>query len=1537
VAAHEFPASFGQRRMWLLAEMNPGAPAYNITRALWLDGPLEVGALQQAFDAARARHQTLRTTFRNESGVPVQVIEDEPGAQPLLVTSVEQYAPPERATAALDVIRRHARIPFDLATGPLLRAAAVRLAADSHVLALVMHDIIADGWSFRLLFDELSADYEAIRLGGPPVADEPPAQYADFARWQLQHDADGGYASDARFWQAELTDARTALLLPTDRPYPARPTFAAQYVNGPLDRGLASAMREVAVRNGSTLAAVLLAAYAVVLSRLTGCDDLLIAVPMAARTRPETESVVGPFLNTVPVRVRIDRDATLSRLVRAVHAATARAQGHQDLPFARVVELVGPGRDQARLPLGQVMFATEESWSVPDRGGLRWRPERVENGTARFEIELTVTDAAEGPQVRVGYNSDLFDPATGQLVADGFVAILRSLRDDPDLPVANAHIMSPDVLALVTADWPDAGPVADPDATALALLRAACTGDSVVATGRDGELTGAGIRDLAGAITAALRAHGTGIGDRVAILLSRGARLLPAILGVWSAGASFVPLDPADPGRRLAAMLADSGAAAIVVDGSAPEATGLPAAAAPIPVLDLAALASPAPDHADSRDPMPDLPPSATAITIFTSGPAARPTAVSLTHGGVAALLGAVRPLIALGPKDRFVAVSSFAFDIALVELLVPVLAGGRVVVAAGEQVRDAARLRELLTETGATAMQATPAAWRRLVDAGGIPAGVKVRMTGGEPLPRDLADTLSAGAGVRVWNLYGPTETTIYSGGDAVEPAPAPIEIGSTIAGTRLYVLDAGLRPVPPGVPGEIYIGGAGIARGYHGAPGLTAGRFVADPFSGVPGARMYRTGDLGRWRESGRIELAGRADRQIRIGGYRVESGEVEAALRSHEDVAEAVVSLRGAGQDVRIVGYLVTRAGAELSPDELRTYLREVLPDYMVPAAFVTLPALPLTGTGKTDYHALPEPDWGPADGPGPVAPRTPEEARIAAFVAELLELPAPAGVTDNFFLLGGQSLTAIELMERIRSAYSVDLPLKTLFSDPTVAGLAAAVAAAAGADAAGPAGPPRPADLGEQGGDRPLTVEPGGTHTRLPVSFGQQRLWFLDQLTPGEPTFNRPYSIWLDGPLDAGALQRAMDSVAARQAALRTSIVAFDGVPEQVVAESGTVPIERVDLSAEPDQAERIRQAESIAADRAGRPFDLARGPLMRAALVAAGPDRHLLILVMHHSISDSATMRIVMAELSAFYRAEKGGGAASLPSLWMEFGDYAVWQRDRLRGEELERLLSYWRGQLRGAPELLSLPADRPRPARQSSRGAVAAATLDAGTTARLAAVAHGIDTTLAMVFLTGFAATLSRYARQRDIVIGTQVAGRTHAELDQIAGMFANTVALRLSLADDPTFAGLLGRVKNATQDALAYAELPFEKLVEDLAPGGAGEDRSLAPAPIVQVQFVYGSLSVPPLDVPGISSHGQVLFTGTSRLDLTMYADTRDDQSTTLTMEYSTDRFDPPWADQFLRGMVTLLTHAAEAPGTAVADLPLRSNAEAGKLVAGR
>ena len=963
----------------------------------------------------------------------------------LEITSVEQLAAGERRQAALALVRDLARVPFDLAAAPLARATLVRLSPESHVLAVVMHHIVADGWSFRILFDELSADYEALSGGGDVVTEEPPIQYADFAIWQLEHAEDGGYALAERFWRTELAGATSTLSLPADRPYPARQTFAAQHIDAAIDAGLADALRKLAAQHGTTLFAVLLAAYAVVLARLTGSDDLLIAVPMAARTRPETEAVVGLFMNTVPIRIGVDRDGTLSELVRSVHSAIVRSMAQQELQFARIVELVRPERDPARLPLVQVSFVMAEPWTVPDRGGLRWRPELTETGTVKFEIELSVTEAAAGPRARVRYNADLFDATTGQLVADGFLTILRCLADDPDRVVANADIMPPAELALVTKAWPGSGQVADPGATAIGRLWAACDRDSVVASGTDGELTGHDVRELALRIAAALR--GVAVSDQVAILLARGARTLPAILGIWLLGAAYVPLDPIYPDQRLVTMLADSGAVAVVIDSDADDAPRLPPGASPITVVDLAALRC-GPLAAGRAGPL-ELPPSATALTIFTSGSTGRPKAVTVSQGNIAALLDAVQPMYGLGERDRLVAVSTFSFDVAQADLFVPVLAGGRVVVADAEQALDAMRLRQLLADSGATALQATPATWRMLIDSGGIPDGVRLRASVGEALPRELADVIGAGPDVRLWNLYGPTETTIYSGGDAV--GPGPIEIAACIAGDLLYVLDDRLRPVPPGVMGEVYIGGAGVTLGYHGAPGLTASRFVPDPIGGHPGGRLYRTGDLGRWRRSGRIELAGRADRQIKIRGYRIESGEVETVLRSQDDIAQAVVSVRGSGHDVRLVGYLVTRSGADQPPEGLRERLREVLPDYMVPAAFVVLTALPRTASGKIDHLRLPEPEWGA--GQGSVAPRTPVEARLADLFAELLALPAPAGISDNFFALGGHSLTATQLMARIRAVYGVDLPVRTLFSDPTVAGLAVALVAAGGA-AAGP---------------------------------------------------------------------------------------------------------------------------------------------------------------------------------------------------------------------------------------------------------------------------------------------------------------------------------------------------------------------------------------------------------------------------------------------------------------------------------------------------
>jgi amino acid adenylation domain-containing protein len=1055
VAQYEFPTSFGQRRMWLLAEMDPGEPTYNITWALWLDGALDVSALQQAWDAALDRHEALRTTFRNESGVPVQVIEDEPATPPLLVTSVEHRAAGERQQAARARIGQVAGAPFDLAAGPLVRAVLVRLSPDTHVLAVVMHHIVADGWSFRILFDELSADYEAISGGGGPVGAEPPIQYADFAIWQLEHAEEGGWAPAERFWRAELAGAPSSLPLPADGPYPARQTFAAGSIDTALDASLADALRDVAARHGTTLFAVLLAAYAIVLARLTGRDDLVIAVPMAARTQPETESVVGLFMNTVPVRIRIDRDGTLSDLVRAVHAAASRALAQQELPFARVVELVKPDRDPARLPLAQVMFAMEESWAVPDRGGLRWSPELMENGTAKFEIELTVTDAPAGPQVRVNYNTALFEPATARRLAGSMHAVLADLVARPltvtsDLAVADEHETTE------LARWNATGkPSPAAEGVTLRELfeqQARRTPDAVAVAGEQGSLSYAQLDGAADLIAHRLAGERVTSESVVAVLAERSAGLVTALLGVIKAGAAYLPLDPEYPAERLAYLLADSGAGAVLAQrdlgGLLPEpgppvlyledAPGWPAGAA-------------GGDRAAAAE-------DSAAYLIYTSGSTGHPKGVINTHRGLLNRLGWMRSALSFGAADVVLQKTPASFDVSVWEFFLPLITGATLALARPGGHRDPGYLREVIASSGVTVLHFVPSMLNAfLADEGRADddaraascATLRHIVCSGEELPAALARRcLEALPHASLHNYYGPTEAavdvTTWRATPSALAGRSRVPIGGPVSNVRMYVLDEQLRQVPVGVAGELHIGGVQVARGYHRRPALTAQRFLPDPF-GPAGSRLYATGDHGRWRPDGTIEFLGRADGQVKLRGMRIELGEIEAALRGQPGVRDAAVTVKEISPgDRRLVGYV---SGAT-APDAaaLRTALTATLPEYMVPAAFVLLDALPLTGSGKADHRALPEPDWGVVPGQVPVAPRTPTESRLAAILAELLTLSAPVGVSDNFFALGGHSLTATRLMARIRADFGVDLPIRMLFTDPTVAGLAAALAAA-----------------------------------------------------------------------------------------------------------------------------------------------------------------------------------------------------------------------------------------------------------------------------------------------------------------------------------------------------------------------------------------------------------------------------------------------------------------------------------------------------------
>ncbi|HXS64277.1 MAG TPA: amino acid adenylation domain-containing protein [Streptosporangiaceae bacterium] len=1051
MAKYEFPASLAQRWMWLLAEMDPGEPTYNIPWALWLDGVLDVSALQQAWDAALVRHEALRTTFRNASGVPVQVVGDEPDPWPLVATSVEHLATDEREPAALAMIRDLARIPFDLATGPLVRTALIRLAPESHVLAVIMHHIVADGWTFRILFGELSADYEAIGSGGGPVAIEPPIQYVDFAIWQTEHAQDGGYTAAERFWRAELADAPAPLALPADAPYPARQAFTGQAVTTTIDPGLVDQLRKLATEHETTLFAVLLAAYSVGLLRLTGSDDLLIAVPMAARVRPETASVVGLFMNTVVIRVRIDTDGTLGDLLRSVHTATVRAMAQQDLPFARVVELVKPKRDQARLPLVQVMFAMEESLTLPDRGGLRWRPEMVEIDTVKFEIELAVTDAPTGTQLRIAYNTALFEPATAQRLARNLRTVLAHMAAKPTARTSDLFVLEEGEAAAL-AQWnatAKPSPTGD-DVTLRDLFerQARQTPDAIAVAGDEGKLSYAQLDSTANVIARRLIAEGVGSESVVAVVAERSADLITALLGVVKTGAAFLPLDPEYPAERLAYMLADSRARVVLAQRQLGDL--LPQAGPPVLYTDDA----PTWPVSTTDGGRPALRADNAAYLIYTSGSTGRPKGVINTHRGLLNRLDWMRSALCFDAADVLLHKTSVSFDVAVWEFFLPLTTGASLALARPGGHRDPGYLRGAIAAHGVTVLHFVPSMLTSFLadtetDGRAAFATLKRIVCSGEELPVGLARRcLEALPGVSIQITYGPAEaaisvTTWQATPDSLA-GRSRVPIGGPVSNVQVHILDSELRPVPIGAVGELYLGGVQVGRGYHRRPALTAQRFVPDPF-GPAGSRLYVTGDYGRWRPDGTIEFMGRIDGQIKLRGMRIELGEIEVALRDQPGVQGAAVAVREVGpDDKRLVGYIVGSAAPDAGA--LRAALRARLPEYMVPAAFVSLDALPLTGSGKLDRRALPDPDWTTVTGQVSVAPRTPVEARLATVFAEVLGLPRPVGVHDDFFALGGHSLTATQLLARIRVVFGVDLPMRALFADPTVAGVAAALAAA-----------------------------------------------------------------------------------------------------------------------------------------------------------------------------------------------------------------------------------------------------------------------------------------------------------------------------------------------------------------------------------------------------------------------------------------------------------------------------------------------------------
>ena len=1495
------PLSFAQERLWFLDRLQPGTAFYNVPVPLRLSGALDVPALERALGEVVRRHEALRTTFGEADGEPVQLVAP-PGGFALPVEDLSTLADAE--AAARRRIGDESVRPFDLRTGPLFRAALLRLADDDHVLMLCMHHVVSDGWSMGVLFRELSALYAAYREGLDSPLAGLPVQYADFAVWQRRQLEGSALAGELAWWRRRLEGAPALLELPTDRPRPAVQSFRGGYERFALSAAAVEGLRALGRREGATLYMVLLAAFQALLARWCEAEDVVVGSPVSGRTRGEVEGLVGFFINTLVLRTDLSGDPAFGEVLRRVREVTLGAWEHQDVPFEKLVEELRPERSLSHSPLFQVMFTYDEVGGLAaELPGLALREMAASADSVKFDLGLGVSVHGDELSGIVMYGTDLFEPATARRIVRHLSRLLEQVSGDGGAatPLSRLELMDAAERALVVEEWNRTDtPVAPPLVHELVAAHAARTPDAVAVTAGEEALSFAELN--AGANRLARRLAGLGVGpeSRVGLCLPRGAELVAAMLAVWKAGGAWVPLDPANPPERLRLMLADSAAAVLVTRaGTAPE-LAVPDGVA---VVDLGAGARAIAAQA-ADDPEPAATARTLAYVLYTSGSTGTPKGVAVEHGALRSLCAWHARALALGAGDRASQLISAGFDGSVLEIWPALAAGARVQVVPDELRAHPAALRDFMVREGTT-VATSPVSITEPLLALEWPADAALRwlVSGADRLrarPRpDAPFTLT--------NNYGPTECTaiVTSAAVAAEGGGLP-SIGRPGDNVRAYVLDAALRPAPAGVPGELYLGGAQVARGYLGRPALTAERFVPDPFAAGPGARLYRTGDRARWRADGTLDFMGRRDAQVKVRGFRVEPGEVEAVLRRHPGVAEcAVLDREDPAGGRRLVAYVAGEADAEA----LRGHLRQSLPEHMVPGAFVVLPALPLTPNGKLDRAALPVP--GEAGAARYVAPRTAVEAALAHVWAEVLQVER-VGREDGFFALGGHSLLATKVVSRVRAAFGIDLPVRALFEGPTVAELAAAVEGARAAEPDGEAAAIVPAPRGGP----------------LPLSFAQERLWFIHRLHPGGASYNVHAALRLSGALDAAALERAVEEMVRRHEPLRTTVRETDGAAAQVIHPFAGFVLPVEDLSAlgpEAAEAEAARRA----AEDAARPFDLVAGPVFRAALLRLADQEHALLLNAHHVATDGWSMRLFFRELWALYHAFVAGCPSPLPEPALQYADFAAWERARAGGQADRALLAWWTDRLAGAPEALELPTDHPRLPVPSLRGARVPVQVPAAVLERLRELGRGEGATLFMVVLAAFDLLLARYAGTDDVVVGTPVAGRARRELEEVFGLFANTLVLRTSLAGDPTFREAVGRARETVLGAQEHQDLPFERLVAALRP-----ERTLSRSALFQVLFqLEDEPDMAAAEGEGLRVRGMGSDGGTANFDLTLVF-RAEDGGLAGSLEYATDLFEPTTARRMADHLLRLLEQAAAHPDRQCSALELMGPAERARVV---
>ncbi|MBU3063615.1 amino acid adenylation domain-containing protein [Nocardia sp. NEAU-G5] len=1510
------PLSLAQQRMWFLNRFEPDSAAYNIPVMLRLSGRLDTDALAAALADVMARHDVLRTIYPETSGEPRQVVLDEPAVllRPMRVP----------ADAIADAVSEFVRGGFDVTTQVPMRVALFDVGAErdsdtgQFLLVLVVHHIAGDGQSMGPLARDVMLAYAARLAGQAPEWEPLPVQYADFAWWQRQmlgaaDDPASLMSEQLEFWRSTLAEAPDRLDLPADRPRPAVASLSGGRVPVRIDAGLHGRLLQLARSRGTSLFMVMHAALATLVGRLGVSDDVVIGTPIAGRGEPGLDDLVGMFVNTLALRTRVDAAEPFAELLMRTRETDLQAFEHADVPFERVVQELNPERSAARHPLFQVALAFENVSTVdvalPDVVISRTE---VDTGASQFDLQLVLSDSsgdagvAQGISGMMTYARDLFDEATAAQFVRRLVRVLEAVVENPAIAVGDIDwLEAPERSALTSrvgarpAEVPNR-PELLPEVFAAAVRD---NGDGIAVVSGAATLSYAQLDDRSSRLARLLIGRGAGPENPVLVAMARSMESVLVWWAVVKTGAAYVPVDPGYPAGRIAQMVSDSDAALGVTVSSARE--RVPGSVNWI-VLDDPAVA--AQIDASASGPIDDdertrpLRASDIAYVVFTSGSTGVPKGVVNTHSGIADFVSGWRTGGELRHTSRVLHFASPSFDAALMEILIAVSGAGALVVAPAG-IYGGGELAELLRDQRVTHAFMTPAALAS-VDPTGLD-DLRMVLSGGDEVPSDLVQRWAGTdlAGDRKFRvLYGPTEATFIATATGALHAGDRVTIGAPLPGTQALVLDGRLQPVPVGVAGELYLAGPALARGYLRMVATNAARFVAHPF-GEPGSRMYRTGDVVRWNADGVLEFLGRNDFQVKIRGYRVELGEIDAALRARADVAYTVtVPRRTEAGQVMLVAYVVLEAGASVSGEALRSALTKVLPSYLVPASVMILDEVPLSPSGKLDRAALPAPV---VEAKRFRAPASPVEEIVAGVFSDVLGVDGPVGVDTDFFELGGNSLVATRVAARIGAALDATIPVSMIFEARTVARLAARAESHADTGRVALSAQPRP--------------------QRIPLSYAQQRMWFLNRLEPDSAAYSIPIVLRLSGELNLDALRAAIQDVLNRHEVLRTVYPYAEGAPSQVV-----LPVARALTPTTVIPVAESELAEAVSAF-AATVFDVTVEIPVRVRLFELGPNDWVVAVVAHHICCDGSSLGPLARDMMTAYAARLLGEAPSWSLLPVQYADYAIWQRTVLGTEDdprslLHAQIDYWTRELADLPAMLELPTDRPRPPLQSYAGTTVPITVDAGLHAELQQVAQAHNTTLFMVFHAALAATLARLAGTDDVAIGTPYAGRGEPELDDLVGMFVNTLVLRTRLTPAMTFTQLLEHVRGTDLAAFGHADVPFERLVQELNP-----TRSHAHHPLFQVMLAFQNVARAQFDLPGLSASIVTADVDTALFDLQItvsdsYDSTGAPAGISGGVTYASDLFDTTTVTTIVDRLLRLLSALVTDPAQQVRDVDLLS-----------